>query len=35
MLSHLAPGTTVLPDANWFAKASKGFLGRDLMRIGV
>jgi ribonuclease BN (tRNA processing enzyme) len=38
VLSHLAPGTKLLPDAVWKAKASKGFdgeviVGNDLMRI--
>ena len=38
VLSHLVPATTLLPDAGWKAKASKGFdgeviVGNDLMRI--
>ena len=40
VLSHLAPGTILLPDASWYAKAKRGYsgeviVGRDLMRIEV
>lgn len=40
VLTHLAPGTTALPDLSWRLKAGKGFhgrviVGRDLMRIPV
>jgi ribonuclease BN (tRNA processing enzyme) len=40
VLSHLAPGTTLLPDSSWQLKASKGFtgeviVGNDLQRIEV
>jgi ribonuclease BN (tRNA processing enzyme) len=40
VLSHLAPGTTLLPDTSWHLKASKGFhgtvvVGNDLQRIKV
>lgn len=40
VLSHLAPGTVLLPDASWFAKAGRGYDGRvivghDLMTIPV